>query len=67
MLSSFFELELSPRRVPFACTEEPRILFQQQNPVVMDDETQGRVSSQLDNSGAAFLLKQDDRLGQVTV
>ena len=66
LLSSLLWLEFSAGRIPFAGPEEARVLFQQQNLVVVNDEAESRVKSQLDNSGIASLFQQDDGLRKVT-
>jgi hypothetical protein len=44
MLSGLIGLYFAAWRVPFAGSEEAGILLQQQNPVIVEDEAQGRLN-----------------------
>ena len=66
LFSSLPGLKFSAWRVPFAGSEEPGVLLQQQNPVIVEDEAQGRLNRHRNDSGVAFLFEQDDGLRKVS-
>src|SRR5712691_10784423 len=66
MLCGLIGLYFAAWRVPFAGSEEPGILLQQKNPVIVEDEAQGRLNRHRNNSGDAFLFEQDYCLRKVS-